>query len=99
MLIAQARGAYGMQMPLIQATQGVSSPQIFADNVGDTSLLQDFYYTDVLVDQPGSEALKPFYDMYKAAYPDRSTISSYMPMGIASAMTVVDALKRAGMGR
>lgn len=95
-LIAQARGSYGMQQPLIQATQGVSSPVIFAENVGDANLLQDFYYTDVLIDQPDSEELRTFYDEYTETYPDRTTIASYMPMGIASASTVVDALERAG---
>lgn len=95
-LIAQARGNYGMQQPLIQATQGVSSPAVFAENVGDPSLFKDFYYTDVLVDQPNSEKLKAVYDEYRAAYPDRTTIATYMPMGIASAATIVDALRRAG---
>lgn len=95
-LIAQARGNYGMQQPLIQATQGISSPKVFAENVGDTSLLQNFYYTDVLVDQPDSEKLKSVYDEYRATYPDRTSIASYMPMGLASASTIVDALKRAG---
>ena len=95
-LIAQARGNYGMPQPLIQATQGLSSPKAFADNVGSADLLKDFYYTDVLIDQPTSEALKPIYDMYRKTYPERTTIASYMPMGIASARTVVDALKRAG---
>jgi branched-chain amino acid transport system substrate-binding protein len=95
-LIAQARGNYGMTQPLIQATQGLSSPALFAKNVGDDSLLKDFYFTDVLIDQPDSKALQPFYDMYRTAYPDRKDIASYMPFGIASSMTVLDGLKRAG---
>jgi branched-chain amino acid transport system substrate-binding protein len=95
-LIAQARSSYGMSQPLVQATQGVTSPAAFATNVGDAAALKDFYYSDVIVDQPDSTRLKPIYDKYRAAFPDRKIVATYMVMGIASAQAVVNALDKAG---
>jgi len=54
----------------------------------------------VMLDVPGGAKLQWVYDMYKAYYPELAAKpgypQTYMPYGIPSAMTVVNALKAAG---
>jgi len=95
-LIAQARSSYGMSQPLVQATQGVTSPAAFATNVGDAAALKDFYYSDVIVDQPDSTRLKADLRQVPRGFPDRKIERPTWSWASPPRRAVVNALDKAG---
>ncbi|TQN62434.1 ABC transporter substrate-binding protein [Agrobacterium tumefaciens] len=96
-LVIQKAYEYGLEMPIVSAIQGVSSsPEDFANSVGDVGALKNFYYTVPLAGQPGGPELKPFYDLFKKYNPKRGNPTLTMTYGFPSAMAVVEALTLAG---
>lgn len=99
-LIIKKAQEMGFTKPIILSVTGTANLSQLADNVGGKDALKNFYVQDVLADLPGGPKIKWVYDMYKAAYPDLAAKpdhpQSYMPYGIPSAMTIVNALKAAG---
>ncbi|MET4201640.1 ABC transporter substrate-binding protein [Bradyrhizobium sp. LA6.12] len=90
----------GFNKPIILSVTGTANLSQLAENVGSKDALNNFYVQDVLADLPGGPKIKWVYDMYKAAYPDLAAKpdhpQAYMPYGIPSAMSIVNALKDAG---
>jgi branched-chain amino acid transport system substrate-binding protein len=99
-LIIKKAQEMGFTKPIILSVTGTASLSQLAENVGGKDALKNFYIQDVLADLPGGPKIKWVYDMYKAAYPDLAAKpdhpQTYMPYGIPSAMSVVNALKAAG---
>lgn len=95
-LIAQKYAEYGMTaIPLMQATQGIPTPAVFAKNVGNDAALRNFYHTWAFTDI-GDEALRQkWVAMYKRANPDREP-GPFMISGLPSAISVTTALEKAG---
>ncbi|MFI4986119.1 MAG: ABC transporter substrate-binding protein [Alphaproteobacteria bacterium] len=95
-LIAQKYAEYGMTaIPLLQSTQGIPTPSVFAKNVGNEAALQNFYYTWAFNDVGDPAIREKWVGMYKRAYPDREP-GAFMVSGIPSALAVVAALEKAG---
>ncbi|MBR0828652.1 ABC transporter substrate-binding protein [Bradyrhizobium manausense] len=90
----------GFNKPIILSVTGTANLSQLAENVGSKDALKNFYVQDVLADLPGGPKIKWVYDMYKQAYPDLAAKpdhpQAYMPYGIPSAMSIVNALKDAG---
>jgi branched-chain amino acid transport system substrate-binding protein len=90
----------GFTKPIILSVTGTANLAQMAENVGGKDALKNFYIQDVLADLPGGPKIKWVYDMYKASYPDLAAKpdhpQAYMPYGIPSAMSIVNALKDAG---
>jgi len=95
-LIAQKYGEYAMTaIPLLQSTQGIPTPAVFAKNVGNDAALRNFYYTWAFKDV-GDEALRQkWIGMYKRAYPDREP-GPFMITGVPSVISITTALEKAG---
>jgi branched-chain amino acid transport system substrate-binding protein len=95
-LIAQKYGEYGMtSIPLLQSSQGIPTPAVFAKNVGNPAALENFYYAWQLTDV-GDEAIRNrWVGRYKAAYPDREP-GAFMVTGLPSAIAVTAGLEAAG---
>ncbi|HUN49092.1 MAG TPA: ABC transporter substrate-binding protein [Stellaceae bacterium] len=95
-LIAQKYGEFGMSaIPLLQSTQGIPTPPVFAKNVGNDAALQNFYYTWAFTDVGDQAIHDKWVGMYKKAYPDRDP-GAFMVTGIPSALAVTAALQKAG---
>lgn len=95
-LIAQKYGEFGMTaIPLLQSTQGIPTPPVFAKNVGNDAALQNFYYTWAFTDVGDQAVHDKWVGMYKKAYPDREP-GAFMVTGIPSALAVVATLQKAG---
>jgi branched-chain amino acid transport system substrate-binding protein len=90
----------GFTKPIILSVTGTANLAQMAENVGGKDALKNLYIQEVLADLPGGPKIKWVYDMYKAAYPDLAAKpdhpQTYMPYGIPSAMSIVNALKEAG---
>jgi branched-chain amino acid transport system substrate-binding protein len=95
-LIAQKYAEYGMTaIPLMQATQGIPTPAVFAKNVGNEAALKNFYHSWAFNDI-GDEALRQkWIGMYKKAYPDREP-GPFMITGVPSVLALTAALEKAG---
>lgn len=95
-LLAQKYGEFGMTAtPLLQSVQGIPTPSVYANNVGNPDALKNFYYNWAFTDIDNEAIRARFTSMYKKAYPDREP-GGYMLSGIPSAQAVVDSLQRAG---
>lgn len=95
-LIAQKYGEYGMTaIPLLQSTQGIPTPSVFAKNVGNPAALENFYHTWSFTDVGDDAIRKKWVDLYKAHYPDREP-GPFMITGLPSAMAVTATLEKAG---
>lgn len=90
----------GFNKPIVVGVNGTADLKQLVENVGNKEAFKNVYIQEVLADVPGGPKLKWVYDMYKASYPDLAAKpgypQTYMPYGIPSAMTVVNALKAAG---
>ncbi|MFT3821235.1 MAG: ABC transporter substrate-binding protein [Rubrivivax sp.] len=90
----------GFNKPIIVGVNGTADLKQLVENVGNKEAFKNVYIQEVLADVPGGAKLKWVYDLYKASYPDLAAKpgypQTYMPYGIPSAMTVVNALKAAG---
>jgi ABC-type branched-chain amino acid transport systems, periplasmic component len=99
-LIIRKAKELGFNKPIILTVTGTADLTQLVENVGGSEALQNFYIQDVLKALPTDPSLKWVYDMYREYYPDLAAKpghpQSYMPYGLASAMTVVQALKEAG---
>lgn len=95
-LITQKLHEFGMKQPIVQAVQGVPTPEVFAKNVGNNEALKNFYISSPLNDLPNGPKQAKWVEMYKKTYPDRTNPSLYMAYGLPSAMSVVQALQKAG---
>ena len=95
-LIAQKYGEFAMtNIPLVQAVQGIPSPNQFAKNVGSKEALQNFYFQWVILDLVDPALRKKWIDLYKQYYPER-TPGPFLFAGLPSAMTMTAALEKAG---
>lgn len=99
LIIRKAR-ELGFDKPIILTVTGTADLTQLVENVGGAAALQNFYIQDVLKALPSDPSLAWVYDMYREYYPDLAAKpghpQSYMPYGLSSAMTVVQALKDAG---
>jgi branched-chain amino acid transport system substrate-binding protein len=99
-LIIKKAHELGWTKPIVLAVNGTADLKQLVENVGGPSALKNFYIQDVVAGLPDDPKLKWVYDMYKQYYPELAAKpgypQSYMPYGIPSAMTVVQALKDAG---
>ncbi|QEI08560.1 ABC transporter substrate-binding protein [Pigmentiphaga aceris] len=99
-LIIKKAHELGFDKPIVLAVTGTADLRQLVENVGNKEAFKNVYIQDVLADVPGSPKLQWVYDMYKEAYPDLAARPGYpqpyMPYGLPSAMTVVNALKAAG---
>jgi len=99
-LIIKKAMEMGFKQPIVLAVNGTADLKQLVENVGSKDGFKNLYIQEVLADAPGGPKLKWVYDMYKQSYPDLATKpgypQTYMPYGIPSAMTVVNALKAAG---
>ncbi|MCA0241598.1 MAG: ABC transporter substrate-binding protein [Proteobacteria bacterium] len=90
----------GFNKPIVVGVNGTADLKQLVENVGNKEAFKNVYIQEVLADVPGGPKLKWVYDLYKASYPDLAAKpgypQTYMPYGIPSAMTVVNALKAAG---
>jgi branched-chain amino acid transport system substrate-binding protein len=95
-LTAQKYAEYGMTgVPLLQATQGIPSPQTFAKNVGDPEAFKNFYHTWSFNDIADEAVRQKYVQLYKAYYPNRDP-SPFFVTGPPSALVVIAALEKAG---
>jgi len=79
-LIAQKYGEFGMTaIPLLQSTQGIPTPPVFAKNVANDAALENFYYTWAFTDVGDQAVHDKWVGMYKKAYPDRDPAPSWSP--------------------
>jgi branched-chain amino acid transport system substrate-binding protein len=99
-LIIKKAHELGFDKPIVLAVTGTADLRQLVENVGNKDAFKNVYIQEVLADVPDSPKLKWVYDMYKEAYPDLAARPGYpqpyMPYGLPSAMTVVNALKAAG---
>lgn len=90
----------GWTKPIVIAVNGTADLNQLVENVGSKEAFKNVYLQEVMLDVAGGPKLKWVYDMYKAYYPELASKpgypQTYMPYGIPSAMTVVNALKAAG---
>lgn len=95
-LLAQKYGEFGMTgIPLLQSTQGMPTPSVYAKNVGNPDALKNLYHTWSFNDIADEAMRARWVGMYKKHYPDREP-GPFMVTGIPSALAVVDTLKRMG---
>lgn len=99
-LLVKKAHELGWAKPIIIAVNGTADLKQLVENVGNKEAFKNVYLQEVMLDVAGGAKLKWVYDMYKAYYPDLAAKpgypQTYMPYGIPSAMTVVNALKAAG---
>lgn len=99
-LIIKKAQQLGWDKPIVLTVTGTADLTQLVENVGGPQALKNFYIQDVLKGLPSDPELAWVYDMYKTYYPDLASKpghpQSYMPYGLSSAMTVVQALKDAG---
>lgn len=99
-LIIRKAFELGWDKPIILTVTGTADLTQLVENVGGSEALQHFYIQDVLKGLPTDPELAWVYEMYEEYYPDLAERpghpQSYMPYGLSSAMTVVQALKDAG---
>jgi branched-chain amino acid transport system substrate-binding protein len=95
-LLAQKYGEFGMtNIPLMQSTQGMPTPSVYAKNVGNPDALKNLYHTWSFTDIANEAIRQRTTGMYKQAYPGRNP-GPFMVTGIPSALAVVDTLQRMG---
>jgi branched-chain amino acid transport system substrate-binding protein len=95
-LLAQKYAELGMTaIPLLQSTQGIPTPSVFAKNVGNPEALTNFYHTWSFTDIADKAIHDKWVGLYKKAYPDREP-GAFMVTGLPSALAVVDTLQRMG---
>jgi branched-chain amino acid transport system substrate-binding protein len=95
-LIAQKYGEFGMNaIPLLQATQGIPTPSVFATNVANPDALKNFYFSWGFTDIADEATRQKYVTLYKSYYPNREP-AAFMVSGLPSAMSVINALEAAG---
>jgi branched-chain amino acid transport system substrate-binding protein len=95
-LLAQKYGEFGMtSIPLLQSTQGMPTPSVYAKNVGNPDALKNVYHTWSFNDIADDALRQKWVGMYRKHYPDREP-GPFMVTGIPSALAVVDTLQRMG---
>jgi branched-chain amino acid transport system substrate-binding protein len=99
-LLVKKAHELGWNKPIVIAVNGTADLKQLVENVGNKDAFKNVYLQEVMLDVAGGAKLKWVYDMYKSYYPDLAAKpgypQTYMPYGIPSAMTVVNALKAAG---
>lgn len=99
-LLVKKAHELGWTKPIVIAVNGTADLKQLVENVGTKDAFKNVYLQEVMLDVPGGAKLKWVYDMYKSYYPELAAKpghpQTYMPYGIPSAMTVVNALKAAG---
>lgn len=99
-LIVRKAYELGYRGPVVLTVNGTADVGQMAQNIGGAAALQNFYIQEVLADAPGTPKVQWVYDMFRAAYPDLASQpgrpQAYMPYGIPSAQSVVNALRDAG---
>ncbi|TCT07371.1 ABC transporter substrate-binding protein [Paralcaligenes ureilyticus] len=99
LIIKKAR-EMGWTKPIVLAVNGAADVTQLVANVGGSDALKNFYIQDVVAGLPDDPKMAWVYKMYKDNYPDLAAKpghpQTFMPYGIPSAMTVVEALKEAG---
>jgi branched-chain amino acid transport system substrate-binding protein len=99
-LLVKKAQELGWTKPIVIAVNGTADLKQLVENVGNKDAFKNVYLQEVMLDVPGGAKLKWVYDMYKEYYPELAAKpgypQTYMPYGIPSAMTVVNALKAAG---
>jgi branched-chain amino acid transport system substrate-binding protein len=99
-LLVKKAHELGWTKPIVIAVNGTADLKQLVENVGNKEAFKNVYLQEVMTDVPGGAKLKWVYDMYKQYYPELAAKpgypQTYMPYGIPSAMTVVNALKAAG---
>jgi len=99
-LLVKKAQELGWTKPIVIAVNGTADLKQLVENVGNMEAFKNVYLQEVMADVAGGPKLKWVYDMYKAYYPELASKpgypQTYMPYGIPSAMTVVNALKAAG---
>jgi len=99
-LLVKKAHELGFNKPIIIGVNGTADLKQLVENVGNKEAFKNVYIQEVLADVPGGPKLKWVYDMYAQYYPELAAKpghpQTYMPYGIPSAMTVVNALKAAG---
>lgn len=95
-LLAQKYGELGMtSIPLLQSTQGIPTPSVYAKNVGNPDALKNLYHPWSFNDIANEAVRQKWVSMYKKHYPDREP-GPFMVTGTPSALSVVDTLQRIG---
>jgi branched-chain amino acid transport system substrate-binding protein len=95
-LLAQKYGEFGMtNIPLLQSTQGMPTPSVYAKNVGNPDALKNLYHTWSFTDIAKEDVRERMLAMYKKSNPDREP-GPFMVTGVPSALAVVDTLQRMG---
>ena len=99
-LLVKKAHELGFNKPIVIGVNGTADLKQLVENVGNKEAFRNVYIQEVLADVPGGPKLKWVYDMYAQYYPELAAKpghpQTYMPYGIPSAMTVVNALKAAG---
>jgi len=99
-LLVKKAQELGFNKPIVIAVNGTADLKQLVENVGSKDAFKNVYLQEVMLDVPGGAKLQWVYDMYKSYYPELAAKpgypQTYMPYGIPSAMTVVNALKAAG---
>ena len=85
---------YGLKGPFI-GTTSVQDLQDLADRAGSKTAIKDVYATSFLKGPVGSPDLAKYADIYKKQFPN-DKVQSLSFYGMSGALTVIDALKRAG---
>ena len=95
-LLAQKYGEFGMtNIPLLQSTQGMPTPSVYAKNVGNPDALKNLYHTWSFTDIAKEDVRERMLAMYKKSNPDREP-GPFMVTGVPSALAVIDTLQRLG---
>ena len=95
-LLAQKYGEFGMtNIPLLQSTQGMPTPSVYAKNVGNPDALKNLYHTWSFSDIANEAIRARFVGMYKKSFPEREP-GPFMVTGVPSALAVIDTLQRMG---
>ena len=95
-LLAQKYGEFGMtNLPLLQSTQGMPTPSVYAKNVGNPDALKNLYHTWSFSDIANEAIRSRLVGMYKKSFPDREP-GPFMVTGVPSALAVIDTLQRMG---
>jgi branched-chain amino acid transport system substrate-binding protein len=95
-LLAQKYGEFGMtSIPLLQSTQGMPTPSVYAKNVGNPDALKNLYHTWSFNDIADEAMRQKWVGMYRKHFPDREP-GPFMVTGIPSALAVLDTLERMG---
>lgn len=90
----------GINVPIVLTVTGTANLEQLAENVGSKAALDNFYVQDVISKELYGEGKNWVEKMYAEYYPELAAKpgrpNPYMPYGVASAQTVVHALKKAG---